>query len=122
MCACLCVCVCVCFVRVFSNVYVLCVYVLRTCLSCVCVSVCGYARACVCGCVLHYYRGPQPEYTPSTEDRTDVRGRLGRQFFFLCLKSPPKRGRTCKIGFRGMSSDDGLRRVWTCVFFLHTIT
>ena len=42
--------------------------------------------ACVCVFrVLHYYRGPQPEYTPSTEDRTDVRGRLGRQFFLYAL-------------------------------------
>ena len=59
---CVCVCVCVC--------------------ACVCVCVCVCVRVCVCVCVhvrvLHYYRGPQPEYTPSTEDRTDVRGRLGR--------------------------------------------
>ena len=50
-------------------------------LTTVCVCVC----VCVCVRVLHYYRGPQPEYTPSTEDRTDVRGRLGRQIFFYAL-------------------------------------
>ena len=79
---------------------------------------------CVCVCVSVYSitnRGPQPEYTPSTEDRTDVRASdVSDVKFFLCLKSPPKRGRGCKIGFRGMSSDDGLRRVWTCFFFFYT--
>ena len=85
--------------------------------ECVCVCVCVIGRVCVR--VLHYYRGPQPEYTPSTEDRTDVRGRLGRQIFFYALNHRQSEEGGCKIGFRGMSSDDGLRRVWTCVFFTH---
>ena len=46
---------------------------MHVCVVCVCVCVC----ACVCVRVLHYYRGPQPEYTPSTEDGSDVK------FFFM---------------------------------------
>ena len=60
---------------------------------------------CVCVCVC---TTDDREYTPCTEDRTDVRGRLDINFF-LCLKSPPSsEERGVKCGFRGMSSDDGL--------------
>ena len=83
---------------------------------CICLRLYVYVCVCVCPCTpllprtatwIHtVYRGPHRR--PRTARSSN---------FFLCLKSPPKRGRTCKIGFRGMSSDDGLRRVWTCFFF-----
>ena len=67
-----------------KNINWICISIFTVCFDvyfgvCVCVCVCVRVR------VLHYYRGPQPEYTPSTEDRTDVRGRLGRQIFFYAL-------------------------------------